>query len=342
MSKHLLPPTPPKTPRKSPRSKSRSGDDATNVSMESKSRSGDDDTDVSIEDFTEVLGDQITAYHVVKYKAKEGETKQAILNRKVVRKFLNKAEIRFLGCSRVSSTMKQDSKRLRSRRSSVFKNKTKEKIKHTFRKTAEDTVTAQLKVTEGFTLGVMAGLSGGPPGGGLTAGGGASYSRNSESSSGSSLTTTMEMEAEVNVPAGHVAVATELEYHTVYLADCEFDFAVDESHEIDYRWEEKTQKTKAVEPKKCRIGSKFSRVLEKIAYWDPEGKRHYCLKTKELPLVEECKQDIVQASKKEKKKVHFPYTFLSELTAIQHELEVTVSPDDPDPVETEIYMNNSQ
>ena len=288
MSKHLLPLTPPKTPRKSPRSKSRSGDDA---------------TDVSMEDFTEVLEDHITAYHVVKDNAEEGEKKKAILNRNAARKFLNKAEIRFLGCSRVNPTI--ISKRLISHRSSVFKNKTKEKIKQTFRKTAEDTVTAQLKVTEGFTLGVMAGLSGGPPGGGLTAGGGASYSRNSESSSGSSLTTTREMVAEVNVPAGHVAIATELEYHTDYHADCEFDFAVDESHKIKYRWGDKIQKPKA-KPKKCRIGSKILRALEQIAHWDRAEKGYLSVEAKELPLLEECKQDIVQASKKEKIKFTFP------------------------------------
>ena len=113
MSKHPLPLTPPKTPRKSPRSKRTSGDDA---------------TDVSMEDFTKVLEDHITPYHVVKNHVKEGEKEKAILNRNVVRKFLNKAEIRFLGCSLVRPTMKQDAKRLVSRRSSVFKNKTKEKI----------------------------------------------------------------------------------------------------------------------------------------------------------------------------------------------------------------------
>ena len=96
MSRHQLPVTPPKTPRRSPRIERRRGDDA---------------ADVSVEDFTEVLEDHITAYHVMRDNAEEGEKKKVILNRDV-RKFLNKAEIRFMGCSRVSPRIKQDSKRL--------------------------------------------------------------------------------------------------------------------------------------------------------------------------------------------------------------------------------------
>ena len=322
-SKHQLPETPQTTPRRTPPPRR---------SLREERGSGDDVADVSMEDFTEVLEDHVTAYHLMKDNAKEIEKKKAILNRNAVRKFLNKAEIRFIGCSRVNPTIKQDSKRLISHRSSVFKNKTTEKIKHIFRKTAEDTVTAQLKVTEGFTLGVMAGLSGGPPGGGLTVGGGASYSQSRESSSASSLTTTREMVAEVDVLPGHVATATESEYHTDYIAECEFDFAVDESHKIKYRWGGKTQRAKA-KPKKCRIGPKVMRALERIAFWDRAEKGDFCVEAKELPLLEECKQDIVQASKKEKSKVHFSHTFPSELTAIQHELEVTISPDAPEPVE---------
>ena len=184
-------------------------------------------------------------------------------------------------------------------------------------------------------MGVIAGLSGGPPGGGLSAGGGASYSRNRETTSGSSLTTAREMVAEVNVPAGHEAIATESEYHTDYIADCEFDFAVDDSHKIEYIWGYKIQRAKA-KPKKCRIGSKVLKALERIAYWDRAKRSDLSVEAKQLPLLEECKQDLVQASKKKKKKVHFSHTFQSELTAIQHELEVTLSPDAPEPVETEL------
>ena len=101
MSRHQLPVTPPRTPRKSLRIERRRGDDA---------------ADVSVEDFTEVLEDHITAYHVMRDNAEEGEKKKAILNRDAVRKFLNKAEIRFMGCSRVSPRIKQDSKRLISHR----------------------------------------------------------------------------------------------------------------------------------------------------------------------------------------------------------------------------------
>ena len=146
-------------------------------------------------------------------------------------------------------------------------------------------------------MGVIAGLSGGPPGGGLSAGGGASYSRNRETTSGSSLTTAREMVAEVNVPAGHEAIATESEYHTDYIADCEFDFAVDDSHKIEYIWGDKIQRAKA-KPKKCRIGSKVLKALERIAYWDRAKRSDLSVEAKQLPLLEECKQDLVQASKR--------------------------------------------
>ena len=283
------------------------------------------DLEVSMEDFTELLEDYITAYHVNKYTVKPDEfhKKKAFLQPHAVKRFLNKATIRYLGCSHIK-VKNHGIKRLVSHTSSVFKNRTTRAIKHIFRKTSEDTVTAQLKVSTGFTLGVIAGCSGGPPMGGLSAAAGASYSRTKDASSGSSLTTTREMIAEVAVPARHEATAIESEYHTDYIADCEFDFVVDGSNSLEYIWGESVSRIPPM-PRRYRIGTKVLNALRDLGYWDRVRKHTFHVKANKLPLLAMCDLVNDQTPLVGDQKVHFSHIFKGQLTAKQHELEVTLS-----------------
>ena len=272
--------------------------------------------DVQTKDLTELLVERITAYHVKTYQPdQELKKKEVCLEEDEVTNFLKKAKVTFRGCSRMRRKKYLEAKRLISRRSTVFKNNKKEgKSKHIFRTTVENRVTAQLKVTKGFNVKLLVGLSGGPPGlgggSGLSAGGHACYSQSKETCSGTSLASSREMVAEFEIPAGDVAIATEFEYEMDYEAECEFDFAIDGSHTINYVWKE----TNEGRPKNKLIGAAtLSDFVQQLTYGDNKSDFH--VHVKHLPHFEECKID--------PKEVHCSHIFTNELTVLQHELEVT-------------------
>lgn len=210
---------------------------------------------------------------------------------KAVEKFLSKAEVKFLGFPN-DSKLKQNrdrEKRLISRKTSVFKNKSAKEAQYLLRACAEDSVMAQVTTKSGFSLGVSTGLVlGGPTGGGgLLVGG--TYSRERERTRGSYSTSRREMEASAPVDPDNQLVATESVYHTDYEAFCKFDFAIKDDYEL-----------------KCKISSKKKTV-----------------KVKDIGF-KECEQDFATASSE--RRVHVSGTFKTTLTSIEHQIDFEVEP----------------
>ena len=283
----------------------------------------EDEPDFKEEDFATVLQDHITAYRRVK-EPDEDMDKRAILDDAEVKRFLKKAEIRLLGYCRKNPKC-NTAKQLMSQKMSFFKNKTTKDVKYMFRKTAEDSVTAQLLVTNGFTLGVKTGAYGGfPTGGSVNAGVETSYSHQKQTTSSSSQITTREIVAEVTVPAGKTVIVEESESHTDYQAECEIDFTVRGEHEIKYMWVDKNQSlsyhnSHDVSPD-TTIQTKGiqSMVKELLARATKSKKVH----TKDLPGFAESENGIFQDSGDGVSHVHFSHSFRTTLTDTHYELQL--------------------
>ena len=210
---------------------------------------------------------------------------------KAVQKFLSKAEVKFLGFPNDSKLEKNKDreKRLISRKTSVFKNRSAKEAQYILRACTEDSVMAQVTTKSGFSLGVATGvLLGGPTGGGGVFVGG-SYSRERESTRGSHSVSKREMEASAPVDPDNQLVATESVYHTDYEAFCKFDFSIKDDYEL-----------------KCKISSKNKTV-----------------NVKEIGF-RECEQDFTTAGSK--KRVHLSGTFKTTLTSIEHQIDFEVEP----------------
>lgn len=244
---------------------------------------------------TAFLESKITAYHQDKEKQdkkkkKQDKNKRATLDESDVKKFLRKADVKYIG---FSNRLPMDTpKRLMSEKRSVFKNKSLKEATYIIRKSAEDSVIAQLQTREGFSLGVNAGMSGGLPVG-LNLGISASYSQGTEHHSGSTVTSKREMEAHVVVPPQREVTATETTYHTDYTAVCEFDITVEESREIKYKW-----------------GKDFFRTDVDV---------------KELPGFKKCEQDLIQEGKGRDDLYHLSCSLQSKLTEVEHEFQVELN-----------------
>lgn len=250
---------------------------------------GDDYPDFGVlEDFTTYLEKLI-----VEHRQKEGESGEFDLKEKEVKRFLKKADVKFVGfpnSDRLKSSTKP--KRLMSSKTSVFKNRTGKEASYILRASAEDTIMAQVTTKSGFSVGVAAGLTlGGPPGGaGILAGG--SFSKEKEKQQGSSSVTKREMEASATVGKDKQLVATESIYHIDYEADCKFDFSVEDKYEFEYKVPNKMFGKREVKAKD--IGFKY------------------------------CEEDFETVT--EDKKVHITATFHTTLVSVQHEIDFMVEP----------------
>ena len=247
---------------------------------------GDDYPDFGVlEDFTTYLEKLI-----VEHRQKKGERGEFDLKEKEVKRFLMKADVKFVGFpngDRLKSSAKP--KRLMSSKTSVFRNRTGKEASYILRASVEDSVMAQVSTKSGFSVGVAAGLTlGGPPGGaGILAGG--SFSKEKEKQQGSSSVTKREMEAKATVGKDKKLVATESIYHIDYEADCKFDFSVEDKYKFEYKVPKKifNEEVKAKD-----IGFKY------------------------------CEEDFETAT--EDKKVHITATFHTTLVSVQHEIDFVV------------------
>ena len=299
------------------------GEDEVDATNDYESEKDKNEPDFKEEDFTTVLQDHITAYRCVKDPDADMD-KKAVLDDAEVKRFLKKAEIQLMWYHR-KNPGSNTAKRLKSNKQSFFKNKTTNDVKYVFRKTAEDSVTAQLLVTNGFTLGVKAGVAGGPPmGGTVNAGVEASYSHQKQTMSSSSQTTRREIVAEVIVPAGKTVIVDESESHTNYQAECEIDFAIRGEHAIKYMWVDKNQSKPSYRPKgsskdiDLAIQTKGiqSMVKELLARATKTKK----VRAKDLPGFAECENSILQMSDSASH-VHFSHPFQTTLTDTHYELQ---------------------
>ena len=254
----------------------------------STTRVGVDEPDFTPSDFTKYLEDKITGKCSDEAKA---EGKHAVLQEEHVVNFLKKADIKLIS---FSNKQKRSPKRLVSRKQSIFHNKTTgTRAEYTFRKSAEDSVIAHVKTTKGFSLGVMAGSTGGAPMANAGIQANANYSHTREQSSGSSKTSKNEMEAKATIEPSTKLVAIDSEYHCDNEALCEFEFTVIKGCEIQYK------------------------LRRNNGFYDG-GKK--CINVEEIGF-EDCEKDLTAASKK--KKVHCFAHFLTTITDVQHELEIS-------------------
>ena len=292
---------------------------ATNDCESEKSKDGHDSNE---EYFTTVLQDHVTAYRRVK-DPDEDMDKRARLDNAEVKRFLKKAEVQLMGYHRKNPESKT-AKRLKSHKQSFFKNKTTKEVKYTFKKMAEDSVTAQLLVTNGFTLGVKTGVAGGfPVGGTVNAGVEASYSHQKQTTSSSSHKTMREIVAEVTVPAGKTVVVEESESHTDYQAECEIDFAIRGEHEIKYMWVDKNQSTPSDKPKDSSkdvdLAIKTKGIQSMVKELLARATKTKKVRAKDLPGFAECENGILHVSDSSSH-VHFSHPFQTTLTDTHYEL----------------------
>ena len=264
-------------------------------------QAGVEEVDFTRPDFTKYLEDKITKYHHDHDKIAKDEGKRAVLGEDEVVTFLKKADIRFMNELRT----KKPPKRLVSRKKSVFRNGTKRDAEYTFRKSAEDSVIAQVTTRSGYSFGVIAGISAGAPIAKAGIKGIAKYSNTRAESSGSTETLKREMEAKATIGMGEKLIAIESVYHCDYDAECEFDFTVNK--EYKFKYDLKTGREKG-----------WKRMAKRLSRETGIGQLHIDV---EQIGFEDCEQELTEDNCK---KVHYCATFQTTLTDIRHKIEFSI------------------
>ena len=138
--------------------------------------------------------------------------------------------------TKYQKVMNSRRRRLLSRKHSHFKNDSNDRsVRFTFNKNVTDTATVCFGTTKGYTLEVLAGVSAGPPGGGVQFGVGGSYSNFKSYGEIVSQQVSKNLSAEVEVAPKQSVTAVEEVHCTEYEAVCTLDVMICASHQFKYR-----------------------------------------------------------------------------------------------------------
>ena len=179
-------------------------------------------------------------------------------------------------------------RRLLSRKHSYFKNDSIDKsVRFTFNKNVTDTATVCFGTTKGYTLGVLAGVSAGPPGGGVQFGVGGSYSNFKSYGEIVAHQVSKNLSAEVEITPKQCVTAVEEVHCTEYEAVCTLDIMICASHQFKYRINGK-------KPSHAQIG--FKTVMKhrqesfeklKMTTIEIDGVEHICVQCDCECIIEE-------------------------------------------------------
>ena len=173
--------------------------------------------------------------------------KQVFIKEKEVKKFLEKSKIHLV---RVKSMSSKKPKRLISEKKHRFKNSTANNVSHTFRKSFQETASASLTVTKGYTIGIGATLGGSGMGASASGGLSGAYRKEKQFTHEQSKREASELQTELTVPSGKSIIAMDRLYGCDYDAMCEFEIALQQSHKIKYELDGRKDTVTAEELKK--------------------------------------------------------------------------------------------
>ena len=104
-----------------------------------------------------------------------------------------------------------------------------------FNRNVTDTATVSFGTTKGYTLGVLAGVSAGPPGGEVRFGVGGSYSNFKSYGEIVSHQVSKNLSAEVEIAPKQSVTAVEEVHCTEYETVCTLDIMIRANHQLKYR-----------------------------------------------------------------------------------------------------------